>query len=101
MDTHAVLPDIAETSIELPTELIKQEEADELWRALQHVKQWQREVIILHYYQAYDLATMAHILGVKEGTVKVRLFRARRALQSQLVLTEGVANNDGGNGRPS
>lgn len=68
VDTHAVLPDIAETGIELPTELIKQEEADELWRALQHVKQWQREVIILHYYQAYDLATMVHILGHGQGS---------------------------------
>ncbi|QQE78190.1 RNA polymerase sigma factor [Alicyclobacillus sp. SO9] len=40
-----------------------------------------REVIVLHYYEERPTAEIAKILGVTVSTVKVRLFRARKALK--------------------
>ncbi len=43
-----------------------------------------REVVVLHYQYGYQLADMARALHVPLGTVKGRLFRARRQLKEIL-----------------
>lgn len=43
-----------------------------------------REVLILHYQQEIPCAEIAVILGIPEGTVKVRLFRARDIMKQKL-----------------
>jgi RNA polymerase sigma-70 factor (ECF subfamily) len=44
----------------------------------------EREVIVLFYMEDLTLAEIAEVLGVPDGTVKSRLFRARRLLRLQL-----------------
>ena len=44
----------------------------------------QREVIVLRYYLDMDQATISSVLGVPVGTVKWRLFQARKKLQHQM-----------------
>jgi RNA polymerase sigma-70 factor (ECF subfamily) len=44
----------------------------------------QREAIVLHYFLDMDERTMAGILGVPVGTVKWRLFQARKKLRRQM-----------------
>jgi RNA polymerase sigma factor (sigma-70 family) len=44
----------------------------------------QREVVVLRYYLGHDVADVARILGVTDGTVKTCLFRARNALAAAL-----------------
>lgn len=43
-----------------------------------------RDVIVLYYFQDKDLAETARIARLREGTVKARLFRARRLLKSKI-----------------
>ncbi len=43
-----------------------------------------REVILLHYYQGYDIQEIAAMTGVAEGTVSSRLSRARSRLAKLL-----------------
>lgn len=43
-----------------------------------------REALILFYFQEMDVPAAAKSLGVPEGTVKARLFRARQLLRSKL-----------------
>jgi RNA polymerase sigma-70 factor (ECF subfamily) len=43
-----------------------------------------REVLILRYQQEIPCAEIAMILGIPEGTVKVRLFRARGIMKQKL-----------------
>jgi RNA polymerase sigma factor (sigma-70 family) len=59
-------------------------------RALHTLPRRQREVTVLRYYLGMDVAEVARVLGVSDGTVKTLLFRARRALASQL----GEAEDD-------
>jgi len=43
-----------------------------------------REALILFYFREMDIPTAARSLGLPEGTVKARLFRARKILQGKL-----------------
>jgi RNA polymerase sigma-70 factor (ECF subfamily) len=43
-----------------------------------------RDPLIVFYFQEQDLASSAAILGLREGTLKARLHRARVALRSRL-----------------
>ncbi len=43
-----------------------------------------RSVIVLHYLQGFSLEEIAYILGCPVGTVKSRLFHARKKLGQQL-----------------
>jgi RNA polymerase sigma-70 factor (ECF subfamily) len=61
----------------------------ELAVALKRLPDADREVIVLSF--AYELSgpEIAEVLGVPEGTVKSRLFKARRRLRAQLVERDG------------
>jgi RNA polymerase sigma-70 factor (sigma-E family) len=48
--------------------------------ALAEIDEQQREVVVLHYLADLGVAEIAAELGVPEGTVKSRLFRARTKL---------------------
>ncbi len=43
-----------------------------------------RLVVHLYYYEGYSISEIASILGAKEGTIKVRLMRARDMLKLRL-----------------
>lgn len=46
----------------------------------------EREVLVLFHLQELTLTEIAEVAGIPAGTVKSRLFRARRALRDQLIL---------------
>lgn len=66
----------------------------ELLDELRSLPEHQREVLYLHYYEGYSIDELADILGVRPGTVKSRLSRAREALKTQLK-TEGYTHEMG------
>ena len=51
-------------------------------RALRRLDIDQRSILVLHHLEGRPLDELAAILGVPVGTVKSRLFTARRALQA-------------------
>lgn len=57
---------------------------DEVLRAVNQLPDDFREVVVLSDVEDLSYAEIADLLGVPVGTVKSRLFRARRALQRQL-----------------
>jgi RNA polymerase sigma-70 factor (ECF subfamily) len=57
--------------------------------ALARVDVGQREVVVLHYLADMGIAEVAAELGIAEGTVKSRLFRARERLAGLLDDKEG------------
>lgn len=62
--------------------------------ALAHLPRRQREATVLRYYLGLDVAEISAALGVREGTTKTTLHRARRALAARLgeTLTEEASN---------
>lgn len=56
----------------------------DIGRALLGLPRRQREATVLRYYLDLDLAEIARVLSVSEGTVKTTLYRARQALAIQL-----------------
>lgn len=57
---------------------------DRLARALGELDAHHRVVIVLRDIEAFDYERIAHILGVAVGTVKSRVFRARKALRERM-----------------
>lgn len=63
-------------------------------RALAALPRRQREATILRYYLGYDVAGVAEVMGINEGTAKTALFRARQALAAALGEGEPEEAND-------
>ncbi len=62
----------------------ERERADRLWRAIDDLPPKLREVIVLSAIQGHEVREVARLLGIPEGTVKSRLFLARKGLVQRL-----------------
>lgn len=60
------------------------EKSTDLWRAMAQLKPVQREMLWLAYALGSSHVEIADIVGVKSGSVKILLFRARRKLAALL-----------------
>jgi RNA polymerase sigma factor (sigma-70 family) len=60
------------------------ERAVDVRRALLTLPRRQREATVLRYYLDLDVAEIARVLRINEGTAKTTLYRARRALAAAL-----------------
>ena len=63
---------------------VESERANRLWRAIDDLPDHLREAIVLSAIQGYDVREVAALLGLPEGTVKSRLFLARKNLAQRL-----------------
>lgn len=63
---------------------IAEEQHSNLQEALEQLSGPDRAVLSLRYEENFDTAEIASILGVPEGTVKSRLFHARKRLRKYL-----------------
>jgi RNA polymerase sigma-70 factor (ECF subfamily) len=80
-DAFAGLPD-KHTDLNLSAEMAQVRE--HLGELVQQLPQEQREVVILHDVEGYELQEAAEILGVALGTVKSRLHRGHERLREWL-----------------
>lgn len=60
----------------------------ELWDAVMQLEDGCRDVIVLFYYEQFTLKEIGEILGCREGTVKSRLFRAKKRLRTMLEVSD-------------
>ena len=58
--------------------------AEELHWALGRLGLLHREALVLHYFEGFSLAEIAGIVGAPVGTVKSRLYHAKKALRAVL-----------------
>jgi len=63
------------------------ERAAALWEAIDALPEKLRITIVLSAIEGHEVADVARLLGLPEGTVKSRLFNARRQLQERLQWT--------------
>lgn len=65
-------------------EMLMRESAEEVREALMKLPEKLRVVLILKEYEGMNYKEIAKALGITEGNVKVRAFRAREALLAQM-----------------
>lgn len=72
---------------ESPTYLGEDElaERSEIEDALMNLKEKEREVLVLYYYNDFSIEEIASICKTFQGTVKSRLYRARKNLKKELL----------------
>ena len=75
---------------DLQVGLESRERAEHLWRAIDALSEKLRVVIVLAGIEGHDIKEVAALLELPEGTVKSRLFDARRRLKEAL---SWLANN--------
>lgn len=71
------------------------ESRNALLAAVNRLSLQQRTVIILHYYNELSVQEIAAVTGTLSGTVKSRLFTARRKLRQSLADSEYFVGEDG------
>lgn len=71
-------------------QVIMQEEAEAIARAVRALPVKQRTVVVLYYYQEYQISEIAQMIGCLEGTVKSRLHTARKRLKKVLETDLGM-----------
>lgn len=64
--------------------LIRDEQAQRLWKAVRALAFGQRVAVVLYYQQGMGIGQIAAVLGVSVGTIKTCLLRARRSLHRTL-----------------
>ena len=60
------------------------EQVKAVWRAAAELSERQRTVFLLRFVEDMDLLDIAEATGLKEGTVKIHLFRALQAVRERL-----------------
>jgi RNA polymerase sigma-70 factor (ECF subfamily) len=58
--------------------------AEEVHRGMENLSAHHRDALTLFFLEAFSIEEMASVLEVSEGTVKSRLFYARKALREEL-----------------
>ena len=68
----------------LEEEVIATERSAELWQAIDRLPERLRVVVVLAAIEGHGMREVAALARIPEGTVKSRLFEARRKLQELL-----------------
>lgn len=69
--------------------VLSSEERERLWRAVESLEIRQRTAVVLYYYNQMSTREIAKVMGCLEGTVKSRLFQARKLLRKRLEAEDG------------
>lgn len=97
------LPDSEDLSPDPAEALAADSEAAEVRDAVARLDETLRTVVVLHYFEEMNLSEIAALLDIPVGTVKYRLFEARKRLARELIQTKfkyAASNeNDGTTGQ--
>lgn len=71
--------------IPAPDEFSRRDDQQAMMAAINQLPATFKEVILLHYYQGMNIAEIAQMLELPEGTISSRLSRGRKKLESILL----------------
>ena len=87
LDFEGEIPETVDSSPDPAEALALKSEAASVRAAISQLAEPLRTVVVLHYFEDFDLKEIAALLDLPLGTVKFRLFRARRELAGRLAQT--------------
>ena len=88
LDIAAAGESIADEQISSETRVLRNERIRAVWEVSGTLPERQRTVFLLRFVEDMDLLEIAAAMGLKEGTVKVHLFRAVQSVRERLGGTE-------------
>ena len=75
--------------VEAPEDDFRSEDAERVHHGLGQIPAAQREVLTLYFLQDLSIDQVAEVIGIPPGTVKSRLYHAKRALRAVLEQESG------------
>lgn len=72
-------------SQEAPEPSFAEEDCDAIHQALKEIGFKHREVLVLHFLEDLSMAEIAKVVGCSEGTVKSRIYYAKKAIKQVLI----------------
>ncbi len=73
------------SSESIPFDLIEKREVnEEVRKIVENLPDDKRACVVLYYFEGNSLSEIAEILGIPEGTIKSRLYGARKTLEKEL-----------------
>ena len=88
-----IAPQVAEEAMEgcttaswsdMVERVVKEEEKAHLWKAVDALSDVYRIPLLLYYMENQNVASIAKLLSIPQGTVKSRLYKARKLLEKEL-----------------
>jgi RNA polymerase sigma-70 factor (ECF subfamily) len=79
--THNWIPD---AGIDPERRILVKEQVDAVWSATARLPERQRAVFLLRYVEEMELLEIAAVTGLKEGAVKIHLYRALRSVRAHV-----------------
>lgn len=80
---------------ELPEPVAPPDADRALHDAIAHLDRKLRLPVVLHYMEGYSVSEVADMLGLPGGTIKTRLFKARKILRLQLIDEDSPFQTEG------
>ena len=87
LDFEEELPETENPAPDPAEALALKSDASSVWAAIARLAEPLRTVVVLHYFEDFDLKEIAALLDLPLGTVKFRLYRARGELARMLLQT--------------
>lgn len=84
LDVEAFGTRVADPSASPEARALAKEQVQAVWSAVRNLPGRQRTVFLLRFVEEMDAAEIAAATGMKEGTVKVHLFRALQSIRERL-----------------
>ena len=69
---------------DLLEKVVSKEEYQMLWEAINRLSDHLRIIVLLYYMEELSVAEIAKLLSLPQGTIKSRLFKARKNLEKEL-----------------
>lgn len=83
-----LFPQTYEHSGDPSGEYLRQEEQRQIWKVINQLDHKHKTVLVLYYFNEFGTKEVAKITGCLEGTVKSRLYTARKQLKKKLRIAE-------------
>ena len=84
------IPEIPSTEASPEQQMISEEETAAVQKAVRELPDKYRILVLLFYMEEQSISDIAAILSIPHGTVKSRLYKAKRILQSHIPLSSVI-----------
>lgn len=94
------VPDVEDLSLDPAEVLALKSDASAVRAAVASLEEPLRTVVVLHYFEDFDIKAIAELTSVPIGTAKFRLYRARKLLAAMLSQTYRADSSSYGAEKP-